>query len=57
MTLCVAPDEPIRLVAPDPDWPAWFERERGALEAAKADGLKAWLEQRRWSLRKDSVVD
>lgn len=30
----MAPDEPIRLVRPDPDWPAQFERERRALEMA-----------------------
>lgn len=36
----MAPDEPIRLVPPDPDWPAQFERERTALEMA----IGKWVE-------------
>lgn len=33
-------DEPIRLAAPDPDWPAEFELERKALEEA----IGAWID-------------
>jgi GrpB-like predicted nucleotidyltransferase (UPF0157 family) len=36
-------DEPVRVVAYDPTWPARFEAERGVLEAAIGDWVVAGI--------------